>query len=64
MVRWSQENIHKHMQVSSSDSQSLGKIAEVYEDSFLVHEGTLLKKSGISLIAPSRMSMEIRCSCQ
>lgn len=44
MVRWSQENIHKHMQVYSSDSQSLGKIAEVYEDSFLIHEGVLLKK--------------------
>lgn len=44
MVRWSQENIHKHMQVYSSDSQSLGKIAEVYGDSFLIHEGVLLKK--------------------
>lgn len=44
MARWSQENIHTHMQVYSSDSQSLGKIAKVYEDSFLIHEGSLLKK--------------------
>lgn len=45
MARWSQENIHKHMQVYSSDSQSLGEIAEVYQDSFLLHKGLLFKKN-------------------
>lgn len=39
MPNWSQQNVHKHMHVYSSDNQDLGHIAEVYEDSFLVEKG-------------------------
>src|SRR5438874_8057226 len=39
MPQWSQHDLHKHMHVYSSDNQDLGHIAEVYEDSFLVHKG-------------------------
>ena len=45
MARWSQESVHKHMQVYSSDAQSLGEIAEVYQDAFLLHKGLLFKKN-------------------
>lgn len=41
MPDWSQQNVHKHMHVYSSDNQDLGHIAEVYEDSFLVEKGLL-----------------------
>ncbi|MBE3559618.1 MAG: DUF2171 domain-containing protein [Ktedonobacteraceae bacterium] len=33
------KDIHRHMHVYSSDRQSLGHIAEVYGDSFLVRKG-------------------------
>jgi hypothetical protein len=31
--------IHKQMDVYSSDNSNLGKVAEVYQDSFLLHTG-------------------------
>lgn len=39
MPNWSQHDVHKHMHVYTSDNQDLGHVAEVYEDSFLVHKG-------------------------
>lgn len=39
MPDWTQQDIHPHMHVYSSDNQDLGHIAEIYEDSFLVHHG-------------------------
>lgn len=44
MPNWSQHDVHTHMQVYSSDNQKLGHVAEVYEDSFLVHKGYLFPK--------------------
>jgi hypothetical protein len=41
MTTWNQDNLHKHMIVYSSDKQKLGHVADIYEDSFLVHEGFL-----------------------
>jgi len=39
MPKWSQDNIHTSMHVYASDGISLGHIAKVFEDSFLVHKG-------------------------
>jgi hypothetical protein len=39
MTNWSQENIHKHMTVYSSDKQKLGHVTHVYQDSFEVKKG-------------------------
>ena len=39
MPNWSQQDVHKGMHVYTSDSQDLGHVAEVHEDSFLVHKG-------------------------
>ena len=39
MPTFSQQDVRKHMHVYSSDNQNLGPITEVYEDSFLLHEG-------------------------
>lgn len=39
MPRWSQHDLRTHMKVLSADSQDLGHVAHVYEDSFLVHKG-------------------------
>lgn len=39
MPNWSQQDVHKGMHVITSDNQDLGHVAEVYEDSFLVHKG-------------------------
>ncbi len=44
MPQWSQHDLHKHMHVYSSDNQDLGHIAEVYEDSFLIHKGFFFPK--------------------
>jgi uncharacterized protein YrrD len=44
MPNWNQKDVHTHMQVLSSDNQKLGHVAEVYEDSFLVHKGYLFPK--------------------
>jgi hypothetical protein len=38
-----QHAIHKHMSVYSSDNNNLGQVAEVYEDSFLLHKGVFAK---------------------
>ena len=39
MPNWSQQDIHKHMHVYSSDNNDVGHVAEVYQDSFLVRKG-------------------------
>lgn len=44
MPDWTQHDLHSHMQVYSADNQSLGHIAEVYPDSFLVHKGFFFPK--------------------
>ncbi|MBV9232257.1 MAG: DUF2171 domain-containing protein [Chloroflexi bacterium] len=44
MANWNQQDIHKHMNVYSSDNNDLGHIAEVYEDSFLIHKGFFFPK--------------------
>ncbi len=41
MTTWNQHNIEKHMQVYSSDNKELGRVEDVYEDSFKVHKGLL-----------------------
>ena len=38
-----QQAIHKHMHVYSSDNSNLGQVAEVYEDSFLLHKSIFAK---------------------
>src|SRR5579884_147919 len=45
MPTWNHNNIHKHMHVYSSQNEDLGHVAEVYEDSFLLHKGLLLPKN-------------------
>jgi hypothetical protein len=42
MGTWTQQNLHKHMTVYSSDKQKLGHVANIYEDSFEVKKGFLL----------------------
>jgi hypothetical protein len=44
MPNWSQHDLHKHMHVYSSDDINIGHIAEVYEDSFLIHKGFFFPK--------------------
>ena len=44
MPNWNQHDVRTHMQVFSSDNQKLGHVAEVYEDSFLVHKGFLFPR--------------------
>ena len=44
MPNWSQHDLHSHMQVYSSDNLNVGHIAEVYEDSFLIHKGYFFPK--------------------
>src|SRR5579859_5975783 len=39
MPDWSQKDLRKHMRVYASDGTDLGHIAEIYEDSFLIHKG-------------------------
>jgi hypothetical protein len=39
MPDWSKADLHEHMHVTSADNQRLGHVADVYEDSFLVHKG-------------------------
>jgi hypothetical protein len=45
MSIYNQQQLHKHMHVYSSDNQNLGKVDEVYEDSFQLHPRHLLSKS-------------------
>jgi hypothetical protein len=44
MATWSQQNVHKHMHVSSSDHKNLGRVEEVYEDSFQIAKGLIFHK--------------------
>lgn len=44
MPDWNQHSVHKQMHVYSADNQDVGHIAEVYEDSFLVHKGFFFPK--------------------
>ena len=44
MAGWTQANLHSHMQVYSVDNQDLGHVAEVFEDSFLIHKGFFFPK--------------------
>jgi hypothetical protein len=44
MPDWSQANLHEHMHVYSVDNQNLGHVAEVFEDSFLIHKGFFFPK--------------------
>ncbi|GCE24584.1 hypothetical protein KDA_00680 [Dictyobacter alpinus] len=44
MPDFTQQSVHKHMTVYSSDNSKLGHIGEVYEDSFLVHKGFIFTK--------------------
>lgn len=39
MTQWNQSNLHPRMSVYSSNGDHIGHIAEVYEDSFLIHKG-------------------------
>ncbi|GCE06856.1 DUF2171 domain-containing protein [Dictyobacter aurantiacus] len=39
MASFTQQNVHKHMSVYSSDNDKLGHVGDVYEDSFKVHKG-------------------------
>jgi len=39
MPDWNQHSVHQHMRVYSADNQDVGHIAEIYEDSFLIHKG-------------------------
>ena len=39
MANWNQDNVHQHMKVYSSNGEHVGHVAEVYEDSFLIHKG-------------------------
>lgn len=39
MTQWNQSNLRPHMKVYASDTEQVGHIAEVYEDSFLIHKG-------------------------
>jgi hypothetical protein len=44
MPQINQYDVHPHMHVYSADHQRLGHVAEVYEDSFLVHKGYFFPK--------------------
>ncbi len=44
MAQWNQDNLHKDMSVYSSEAKKLGHIAEIYQDSFLIHKGFFFKK--------------------
>ncbi len=41
MPTWSQQNVQKHMQVYSSDGKEVGRVEDVYKDSFKLHKGLL-----------------------
>lgn len=63
MPSWSQNDLHPHMPVYSADQQNLGHVAEVYEDSFLVHKGIFFSKnryipySAISTVEDGRVHL-------
>lgn len=41
MTQWKQSDLHLRMKVFSADREHIGHVAEIYEDSFLVHKGYL-----------------------
>ena len=41
MSTWSQSDVAQHMRVYASDKQEVGRVAEVYEDSFLIKKGSI-----------------------
>ena len=44
MTQWSQKDLHPHMHVYTSDNHPVGHISHLYEDSFVLHKGTLFAK--------------------
>ncbi len=42
MASWNQHDLHTHMKVYASDNEHVGHVAEIYEDSFLLHKGYFL----------------------
>lgn len=44
MPPFTQRDLHSRMHVYSADNQDLGHIAEIYEDSFLIHKGYFFPK--------------------
>jgi hypothetical protein len=65
MPTWSQHNVQKHMQVYSSDNKELGRVEDVYEDSFKLHKGLLpfgdryIPYNAISTIENERISLNM-----
>lgn len=63
MPEWSQKDVHKHMHVYASDNIDIGHVAEVYEDSFLIHKGFFFPKdryipySAIASIANDKVQL-------
>lgn len=41
MAQWNQSNLRPRMKVYASDGKQVGHVAEIYEDSFLIHKGYL-----------------------
>lgn len=41
MTQWNQNSLRLRMKVLSADGEQVGHVAEIYEDSFLVHKGYL-----------------------
>lgn len=41
---WTQHDVRKHMHVYDRANNDLGQVAEVYEDSFVIHKGLLFHK--------------------
>jgi hypothetical protein len=38
-ANWTSQDVYAHMKVYTADGEAIGHVAEVYEDSFLVHKG-------------------------
>src|SRR5438132_12658556 len=66
MPDWNQHSVHQHMRVYSADNQDLGHIAEVYEDSFLIHKGFFfptdryIPYSAIASVADDRVQLTMK----
>jgi hypothetical protein len=44
MANWTQNDIHQHMKVYDKDNQTIGSVAKVYQDSFLIEKGLIFHK--------------------
>lgn len=42
MANWNQHDLRAHMKVYSRDAEPVGHVAEIYNDSFLLHKGYFL----------------------